>query len=136
MLAKHLWRALRLAALIAAPITLSPTQVAAQHEHHQSQKALGKVHFPVSCSQDAQTTFDEGMKLQHSFWYKESERKFQEVLKADPTCVMAHWGRAMSLLYNPFVAPQRRTLPRASLRSKRHNGLALRRSGRLGSSMR
>jgi hypothetical protein len=48
-----LWRALRLTALIAAPITLSPTQVAAQHEHHQSHKALGKVHFPVSCSQDA-----------------------------------------------------------------------------------
>jgi tetratricopeptide (TPR) repeat protein len=50
------------------------------------------------------------MKRQHSFWYRESEKTFQEVLRADPTCVMAHWGRAMSLLYNPFAAPPAKNL--------------------------
>src|SRR6185503_8162333 len=93
--------ALALAALLSAPAL-------AQHDHHHP--ALGTVHFPVSCSPEAQATFDEGMKLQHSFWYKESEQKFQEVLRADPTCVMAHWGRAMSLLYNPFVPPPAKNL--------------------------
>jgi predicted Zn-dependent protease len=80
----------------------------AQHDgHHQ---ALGKVHFPVSCSAEAQATFDEAMKLQHSFWYQASEKKFHEVLKTDPTCVMAHWGRALSLLYNPFLPPPQKNL--------------------------
>ena len=81
----------------------------AQHDHHQHH-VLGKVHFPVSCSAEAQAHFDEGMKLQHSFWYRESEKKFQDVLRADPACVMAHWGRAMSLLYNPFTAPPAKNL--------------------------
>jgi len=48
----------------------------AQHDHHHH-PVLGKVHFPVSCSAEAQAHFDEGMKLQHSFWYRESEKKFQ-----------------------------------------------------------
>jgi predicted Zn-dependent protease len=83
-------------------MALLATQAVAQHDRHH---VLGKVHFPVSCSAEAQAAFDEAMKLQHSFWYQASEKKFQEVLRADPTCVMAHWGRALSLLYNPFSPP-------------------------------
>src|SRR5215213_2954729 len=108
MLSKRLRRALRGTASAAALIVLLTSPAVAQHDHHHP--ALGTVHFPVSCSPDAQATFNEGMKLQHSFWYKESEGKFQDVLKADPTCVMAHWGRALSLLYNPFVAPPAKNL--------------------------
>jgi len=59
---------------------------------------LGTVHFETSCKPDAQKLFDRGMLYQHSFWYRASQRTFEEVLKADPECGIAYWGIALSLL--------------------------------------
>jgi tetratricopeptide (TPR) repeat protein len=70
-----------------------------------SPDALGKVHFETSCKSDAQQRFDQAMLYQHSFWYRASQRSFEDALKADPECAIAYWGIAMSLLYNPHVAP-------------------------------
>jgi hypothetical protein len=61
----------------------------------------GRVHFPVQCSPEAQAAFDEGMKLQHSFWYQAAGAAFQQVRQRDPGCTMAHWGEALILLTNP-----------------------------------
>ena len=47
-------------------------------------KTLGKVHFETSCKPDAQKLFDRGMLYQHSFWYRASQKEFEDVLKADP----------------------------------------------------
>jgi Tetratricopeptide repeat len=66
---------------------------------------LGKVHFEISCKPDAQQQFDQAMLYQHSFWYRASQKSFEEALKADPECAIAYWGIALSLLYNPHVAP-------------------------------
>ena len=66
---------------------------------------LGKVHFETSCKPDAQQHFDQAMLYQHSFWYRASQKSFEDVLKADPECAIAYWGIALSLLYNPHVAP-------------------------------
>src|SRR5216683_1706571 len=66
---------------------------------------LGKVHFETSCKPDAQQHFDQAMLYQHSFWYRASQKSFEEALKADPECAIAYWGIALSLLYNPHVAP-------------------------------
>ena len=66
---------------------------------------LGKVHFETSCKPEAQKLFDRGMLYQHSFWYRASQKTFEEVLKADPDCAIAYWGIALSLLWNPHVAP-------------------------------
>ena len=66
---------------------------------------LGKVHFATSCNTDAQKLFDRGMLYQHSFWYRASQKMFEETLKADPTCSIAYWGTALSLLWNPHTAP-------------------------------
>ena len=66
---------------------------------------LGTVHFETSCTLDAQKLFDRGMLYQHSFWYRASQRVFEDVLKADPECGIAYWGIALSLLWNPHVAP-------------------------------
>jgi Tfp pilus assembly protein PilF len=63
---------------------------------------LGTVHFPISCNEVAQRRFDRGMRYQHSFWYSQSKEIFEDVLKADPHCVIAYWGIAQSLLANPF----------------------------------
>ncbi|HSS83101.1 MAG TPA: tetratricopeptide repeat protein [Reyranella sp.] len=66
---------------------------------------LGTVHFETSCKPEAQKLFDRGMLYQHSFWYRASQKTFEEVLKADPECAIAYWGIALSLLWNPHSAP-------------------------------
>lgn len=71
---------------------------------------LGKVSFQTSCSAQAQAQFNRAMLYQHSFWYRASQRTFEEVLKTDPTCSMAHWGVALSLLWNPHVPPPAQNL--------------------------
>src|SRR6266542_6586653 len=68
---------------------------------------LGKVHFATSCKPEAQQLSDRAMLYQHSFWYRASQRSFEEALKIDPECAIAYWGIALSLLYNPHVAPPR-----------------------------
>ncbi len=71
---------------------------------------LGKVHFATSCKPEAQQLFDRAMLYQHSFWYRASQRSFEEALKIDPECAIAYWGIALSLLYNPHVAPPAKNL--------------------------
>src|SRR5258708_39857928 len=71
---------------------------------------LGKVHFETSCKPDAQQQFDQAMLYQHSFWYRASQKTFEDALKADPECAIAYWGIALSLLYNPHVAPPAKNL--------------------------
>jgi tetratricopeptide (TPR) repeat protein len=65
---------------------------------------LGSVHFKTSCNEAAQRRFDRGMRYQHSFWYNPAKEVFEEALKADPTCAMAQWGIALSLLDNPHFS--------------------------------
>src|SRR5258708_7817570 len=64
---------------------------------------LGTVHFETSCKPKAQKLFDSGMLYQHSFWYRASQRVFEDVLKADPECGIAYWGIELSLLWNPHA---------------------------------
>lgn len=73
-------------------------------------QTLGKVHFETSCNPDAQQHFDRAMLYQHSFWYRASQKSFEDTLKADPECAIAYWGIALSLLYNPHVAPPAKNL--------------------------
>jgi hypothetical protein len=62
---------------------------------------LGSVQFKTSCNETAQRRFDRAMRYQHSYWYLNAKEIFEEVLKADPTCAMAQWGIALTLLDNP-----------------------------------
>src|SRR6187397_2691001 len=68
-----------------------------------SDQKLGQVHFETSCTPEAQKFFDRGMLYQHSFWYRASQHEFEAVLKADPSCGIAYWGIALSMLLNPHV---------------------------------
>ncbi len=74
------------------------------------EKALGTVHFQTSCNPEAQKLFDRAMLYQHSFWYRASQREFQDALKADSECAIAYWGIALSLLWNPHIAPPAKNL--------------------------
>src|SRR5437660_541745 len=71
---------------------------------------LGTVHFETSCKPDAQKLFDSAMLYQHSFWYRASQRLFEDVLQADAECGIAYRGIALSLLWNPHTAPPAKNL--------------------------
>jgi tetratricopeptide (TPR) repeat protein len=73
----------------------------------QDDAQFGAVHFQTSCNEAAQRRFDRGMRYQHSFWYRPAREVFEDTLKADPDCAIAHWGIALALLLNPhFPAPK------------------------------
>src|SRR5215468_10651252 len=73
---------------------------------------LGSVHFETSCNEVAQRRFDRAMRYQHSYWYLPAKEIFEEVLKSDPTCALAQWGIALTLLNNPHNAiPQSNLAP-------------------------
>src|SRR3984957_15674246 len=100
-----------LAAAIACTATLgSCLPVIAQDNADQN---LGTVHFATSCNETAQRRFDRAMRYQHSFWYRASREIFEDVLKADPDCAIAHWGIALSLWNNPHFPPPAANLPLA-----------------------
>jgi hypothetical protein len=66
----------------------------------------------TSCNEVAQRRFDRAMRYQHSYWYLPAKEVFEEALKADPTCAIAQWGIALTLLDNPHNAiPQPNLAP-------------------------
>jgi tetratricopeptide (TPR) repeat protein len=76
---------------------------AQEHGHDMTQ--LGTVEFTVGCDAAVQADFNRAMALYHSFAWQEAASAFVEIAEADPACGMAHWGRAMVMLDNPFVWP-------------------------------
>ena len=93
---------------VAALLTLGALSLGpsiAAHEHGGDLSRLGKVEFKVDCSVAAQQEFNRAMALYHSFAWQNATDAFAAVAAADPSCGMAHWGRAMALLDNPFVWP-------------------------------
>ena len=66
---------------------------------------LGKVTFPVSCNAAAQKEFEIAMAYYHSFAWPENKAALERTQQADPSCGMAHWGRALGMLDNPFLWP-------------------------------
>src|SRR5215510_10072210 len=47
---------------------------------------VGQVHFPTSCSAQAQVPFDRAVALIHSFWFPEAIQAFHAVLETDSSC--------------------------------------------------
>jgi hypothetical protein len=92
---------LRISILIACAAAAAP--FAQQHQHPAGDK-LGTVHFETSCAAAAQPSFDRAMALLHSFEFGSAITAFNETLKADPSCAMAHWGIAMARWTNPYSA--------------------------------
>ena len=85
-----------------AALTLSISQPLFAEDNVDQQ--LGTLHFKTSCNDVAQRRFDRGMRYQHSFWYTNAKEVFEEAIKADPTCAMAYWGIALTLMDNPHAA--------------------------------
>lgn len=91
--------------LLAACVTTIP-QV--QQEHSESEETagpseeMGEASFSISCAPEAQSEFNRGVALLHSFWFAPAIESFNRVAELDSTCAMAYWGVAMSLLGIPW----------------------------------
>lgn len=71
----------------------------------QSPERLGTVSFPISCAASQQAGFNRGVALVHDFWYEEAQRQFEQIVKDDPGCAIAHWGVAMSIFHQIWNRP-------------------------------
>ncbi len=96
----------RLSAIAAASLML-PAVAAYSQQHAHPPEKLGIVHFPTSCSPKVAPQFDRAVAWLHSFEFGASIKAFNEVLAADSTCAMAHWGIALSRWTNPMAAGNR-----------------------------
>jgi len=96
----------------------SQSSVAVQEHDHPPPEKLGAVTFSTSCAADVQKEFERAVALLHSFAYSAAEKAFRDVIAKDPSCVMAHWGVAMSYfhqLWEPYVAPEEVTRGRLEI---------------------
>jgi tetratricopeptide (TPR) repeat protein len=57
---------------------------------------IGNSHITINTSPEAQAWFDQGLNLMHDFWDYESERAFEQAIRADPKCAMCWWGLAQA----------------------------------------
>src|SRR6202048_3602323 len=94
------------AVLLIVPALASSAQEIA-HPHGAPTGEFGTVHFATSCSPGVAPQFDRAVAMLHSFEFGASIRTFNEVLAADSTCAMAHWGIALSRWSNPMAAGNR-----------------------------
>jgi hypothetical protein len=88
-----------------APLLCEPSWAQDEHAGHSAREHFGSVHFPISCSQDAQRQFDRAVAMLHSFFYPETIKAFSAIAQAEPSCAMAYWGVAISQRPNPLVPP-------------------------------
>jgi len=65
---------------------------------------LGKVSFANSCQPAVQQSLERGVALLHSFWFRESDAAFRDVVARDPDCAIAGWGIASAAIGNTFAA--------------------------------
>lgn len=103
---RHMTFGLVAGMLLAGPVLAAQ---APGHAHPSAVSAarLGIVHFPTSCSAAVAPRFDRAVALLHSFEFGDAIQTFDEVLAADSTCAMAHWGIALSRWSNPMAAGNR-----------------------------
>jgi hypothetical protein len=88
---------------IVAGVVLVAQPLTAQSGTQQAQ-SLGTVRFETSCAPSVRATFVSGVAHLHSYGFGNAIRAFNDVLAGDSTCLMAHWGLALTAWGNPFAA--------------------------------
>jgi tetratricopeptide (TPR) repeat protein len=75
---------------------------------------FGKVNFAMSCDEKVRDNFNLAIALLHSFEYTEAEKAFAKVIDADPNCLMAYWGAAMSNFHPLWFPPTKDELTKGA----------------------
>jgi tetratricopeptide (TPR) repeat protein len=60
---------------------------------------IGNSHLTITATPEAQIWFDQGLNLLHDFWDYESERAFEQSIRADSNCAMCYWGLYQALMF-------------------------------------
>ena len=60
---------------------------------------IGNSHLAITATPEARMWFDQGLNLLHDFWDYESERAFEQSVRADPACAMCYWGLYQALMF-------------------------------------
>lgn len=113
--------------------TSTSTLRAQDHDHPAGDVSqLGRVVFPVSCGEAVQPHFERAVAMLHSFWFEAALAAFDELIMGAPSCAMAHWGRAVTLMGNPMTraSPSATALRSGLAAAERARELAARASHR------
>jgi tetratricopeptide (TPR) repeat protein len=102
---KHLGTGLLLALLSFRPVVLGQSDAHHQHADTLRAEQYGTVFFPISCSSQAQKTFERGVAMLHSFEYEDANATFIAVAHRGPNCAMAYWGQAVSYYHPHWQTP-------------------------------
>jgi len=54
------------------------------------------ISFPISCNDETQSRFNNGLFLLHNMMYKQAQSEFESGIVSDETCAMLYWGVAMT----------------------------------------
>jgi len=68
-----------------ALVVAMTAMIASAHAQQPADDHLGTVDFPISCSA-VQGKFDRAVALLHNFFYPETVKAFQAIIKEDPSC--------------------------------------------------
>jgi len=60
---------------------------------------IGNSHLAITATPEARMWFNQGLNLLHDFWDYESERAFEQSVRADPACAMCYWGLYQALMF-------------------------------------
>lgn len=88
----------RLLLLLASCLGLAFAPSLNSAEHRPGEK-LGTVRFESGGKPAAQAHVTRGVMLVHHMMYPEADREFAAAIAADPTCALAYWGRALTLIH-------------------------------------
>ena len=94
-----------LPALVFLLALAAPAAAQEEHHNHPVPERLGAVHFANSCAPAVRAAFDRAVALLHSSAYDVADQGFADVAARDPTCAMAHWGRAMTHYHQLWAPP-------------------------------
>ena len=129
--ATHAWH---MRPLIVALALSAPCLAVAQDHAHPAggSDQLGNVSFAVTCAPGIQPKFERAVAMLHSFWFDAATTAFTEIAKADSTCALAYWGRAIALMGNPMtrVAPNAERTQQGLVFARRAVALAAQQSHR------
>jgi tetratricopeptide (TPR) repeat protein len=86
---------------------------------------LGSISYKITTANpQAQTYFDQGLRLTYAFNHGEAQRAFHKAQKLDPTCVMCFWGEALVLGPNINLPMQQDAVPPAFAAVQKASALA------------
>ena len=86
---------------------------------------LGSITYKITtANEQAQTYFDQGLRLAYAFNHGEAQRAFRKAQKLDPDCAMCFWGEALVLGPNINLPMQEEAVAPAYAAAQKAKALA------------